>query len=286
MTPTNDPTIQQQPDTNNTQLVNRRNILGSIVYGFFTGFLAGLVGLGGAELKIPFILYFLNVPLYDMVVANLIISLATSSVNFVLRAQVGFLTYQSVLISVAMIAGTLPGAYLGAYLSHRVTPRRLKAFIAFVLSLVVIRLLADLILGAEVPNSLFPATFEPLFSGLIGVAIGIISGTIGVAGGEYRIPILVYAFALPIKIAGTASQLVSIPGMLVALFKHRDLGFVTRRALITAVMLGVPSVFGAVASTFVLLAASNQLIKIVFLLILLYTIARLTAELVQSKGKE
>lgn len=266
--------------------MTRRNILGSIFYGFFTGFLAGLVGLGGAELKIPFILYFLNVPLYDMVVANLIISLATSSANFVLRAQIGFLTYESVIISVAMIVGTVPGAYLGAYLSHRVTPRRLKAFIAFVLSLVVIRLLADLILGAEVPNSIFPAGFVLLSSGLIGVAIGIISGTIGVAGGEYRIPILVYAFAVPIKIAGTASQLVSIPGMLVALFRHRNLGFVTRHALVTSVMLGVPSVLGAVASTVLLVTASNQVIKVVFLLILLYTIARLTAELVQRKGKE
>jgi uncharacterized membrane protein YfcA len=266
--------------------VSRRNILSSIVYGFFTGFLAGLVGLGGAELKIPFILYFLNVPLYEMVVANLIISLATSSANFALRAQVGLLTYHSIIVAVAMIAGTVPGAYLGAYLSHRVSTRRLKAFIAFVLSLVVIRLLADLLLGAEVPNSLFSPDLELLFSGFIGAGIGIISGSIGVAGGEYRIPILVYVFALPLKIAGTASQLVSIPGMLVALLKHRDLGFATRRVLIISVMLGIPSVLGAIASAFALVSASNQVIKTLFLLILLYTIARLTAELVQRKGKE
>jgi uncharacterized membrane protein YfcA len=220
-----------------------------------------------------------------MVVANLIISLATSSVNFVLRAQVGFLTFHSILISVAMIVGTVPGAYLGAYLSHRVSPRRLKAFVSVVLSLVVIRLLADLLLGAEVPNSLFSSDFELLLSGLIGAAIGVVSGGIGVAGGEYRIPILVYAFAIPLKIAGTASQLVSIPGMLVALLKHRNLGFATSRVLVTSLMLGVPSVLGAIASALVLVSASNQAIKILFLVILMYTIVRLTAELVQKKEK-
>jgi uncharacterized membrane protein YfcA len=51
-------------------------------------------------------------------------------------------------------------------------------------------------------------------------------------------------------------------------------------------MLGIPSVLGAIASAFVLVSASNQVIKTLFLLILLYTIARLTAELVQRKGKE
>ncbi len=262
-----------------TRLVSPRNILGSSAYGFLTGFLAGLVGLGGAELRIPVILYFLNMPLYEMVVANLVISLANSSVNFILRAQVGLLTYHSALISAAMILGTVPGAYLGAYLSHRVSPRRLKAFIAFVLSLVVIRLLSDLLIGAEVPSSLFPPDLELFFSGLTGILIGIISGSIGVAGGEYRIPTLVYLFGLPIKIAGTASQLVSIPGIVVALYKHQTLGFATRRVLTASAMLGVPSVLGVIASSFALVTISSQVIKLLFMLILLYTIARLALEL-------
>jgi len=61
-----------------------RFVLISLGSGIFTGVLAGLVGLGGAEERIPFILYALRAPLNDMIVANLIISFATSAVNFTL----------------------------------------------------------------------------------------------------------------------------------------------------------------------------------------------------------
>jgi uncharacterized membrane protein YfcA len=64
----------------------------STASGLLTGFLSGLVGLGGSELRIPFILYGLSVPLREMVAANLLISLFVSGLNFVLRAQMGLLS--------------------------------------------------------------------------------------------------------------------------------------------------------------------------------------------------
>lgn len=261
-----------------------QGILASAGYGFFTGFLAGLVGLGGAELRIPFILYFLSLPLYEVIAANLIISLANSSVSFILRASLGIFTASALALSLAMILGSIPGGYLGAYMSHRISQRRLKAFMAAILSIVVFRLLVDIVVGPEVPGSVFPPYLDLVGSVLFGLGIGIIAGSIGVAGGEYRIPILVYAFGFPIKVAGTASQLVSIPTMVAGLVKHRDLGAITRRVLLVALVLGVPSVLGVVASTIVLVNASSQLIKLAFMLILLYTIVRLTAELAKRNG--
>jgi len=52
-----------------------RELLVSTVAGFLTGLLSGLVGLGGSELRIPFILYVLGVPLREMVAANLLMAI-------------------------------------------------------------------------------------------------------------------------------------------------------------------------------------------------------------------
>ena len=94
---------------------------------------------------------------------------------------------------------------------------------------------------------------------------------------------LVFIFGLGIKVAGTTSQLVSIPTILVALWKHRMMGFVTRGGLRIAAAMGTGSVVGAVIGTVVLVSSSGKIVELVFALLLLYTILRLTWELRDSR---
>ena len=111
--------------------------------------------------------------------------------------------------------------------------------------------------------------------------IGIVAGSVGVAGGEFQIPVLTFIIGLPIKIAGTASQLVSIPTIIVALLKHRNLGFLNKRAIWVAVVMGVPSVLGVLASLPILASSNEQIVELAFAAILLYTIVRLLLELIR-----
>src|SRR2546427_4734064 len=259
-----------------------RFVLISLGSGLFTGVLAGLVGLGGAEERIPFILYAIRVPLNDAIVANLIISFATSAVSFALRVQAGFVTLDAITIGAAMIVGSLMGAYAGSVLSHRLSERRLKAAIALILSLVVVRLLLDLLGGASFSVGSIPPVIELPVAAFFGLLIGIVSGAVGVAGGEYRIPVLIFLFGLGIKVAGTTSQLVSLPTILVALWKHRAMGFVTRGGLRIAAAMGIGSVVGAVIGTVILVSSSEKVVELVFALLLLYTIVRLTWELLKQ----
>lgn len=256
-----------------------RYVVTAVLSGFFTGVLAGLVGLGGAEERIPFILYALKEPLYDMIVANLIISFATSGLNFALRASAGLLPSNALPISLAMIIGSIPGAYLGASFSHKVSQRKLKGFIAFVLSLVVVKLISDFFLPTATSSLSLPIYPEMALSVFFGFFIGIIGGSVGVAGGEYRIPVFLFVFGFPIKIAGTASQLVSLPTIAISLFKHRNLGFLSKRSLAVAALMGVPSVLGVIASLRLLLTSGEGFIRLVFTLLLSYTIVRLVIEL-------
>lgn len=256
-------------------------VISSVVYGSFTGFLAGLVGLGGAEERIPFILYYLRLPLEDMIVANLLISLMTSSFNLVVRIHAGVWSSDAAMISLAMIGGSLPGAYAGASLSHKVSGRALKGFIAVVLTLVIVRIAYGLLFGGGSGLGVgFLAVI--LLSTLSGLGVGVISGSVGVAGGEYRIPILTYILGLPIKIAGTASQVVSLPTILVATWRHRRLGFFARRSLLTTVMLGIPSVVGAVLSGFLVTSIAASYIDSLFVMILGYTVVRLVGEVARG----
>jgi uncharacterized membrane protein YfcA len=247
--------------------------------GLLTGILAGLVGLGGAEERIPFILYGLKIPVNDMVIANLIISFGTSGLNFALRARAGLLPDSALLISLGMILGSVLGAFLGASLSHRVSERKLKSLLAAVLSIVVARISFDILGAGPAPGVALPLDLGLAVAVTFGFLIGVISGSVGVAGGEYRIPVLIFAFGLPIKQAGTASQLVSLPTIAVALWRHRNLGFLSKRSLTVAGVMGIPSIVGVALSQLILVASSDELIRVVFVAILLYTIGRILLEL-------
>src|SRR5208337_4829237 len=120
---------------------------------------------------------------------------------------------------------------------------------------------------------------EMVLSVVFGFLIGIIGGSVGVAGGEYRIPVFLFVFGFPIKIAGTASQLVSLPTIAMALFKHRNLGSLSKRSLAVAALMGVPSVLGVIVSLTLLLTSGEDFIRFVFALLLSYTIVRLVIEL-------
>src|SRR5437870_881251 len=208
--------------------------------------------------------------------------LAPSAVSFALRVQGGFVTLDAITIGAAMIVGSLMGAYAGSVLSHRLSERRLKAVIALILSLVVARLVLDLLGGVSFSFGSIPSILELPMAAFFGLLVGVISGAVGVAGGEYRIPVLVFLFGLGIKVAGTTSQLVSLPTILVALWKHGRMGFVTRGGLRIAAAMGAGSVVGAVIGTVILVSTSGRIVELVFALLLLYTIVRLTWELLKQ----
>jgi uncharacterized membrane protein YfcA len=259
-------------------LVSRNKIAASIGYGSVIGLLAGLVGLGGAEERMPFILYYLRLSLEDMITANLLISFAVSGFNFATRLNAGVWSSDAVYPALAMIVGSIPGAYVGASLCHKVSRRALKGFISILLSIVIARVAYGLLIGGAASSQSGVSTLGLVFSVLGGLGIGIISGSCGVAGGEYRIPVLTYLIGLPLKIAGTASQLVSLPTIAVALWRHRRLGFFARPSLTTAAILGIPSVVGAALTGLLVAGLATVYIEITFVLLISYTVIRLLTE--------
>jgi uncharacterized membrane protein YfcA len=110
-------------------------------------------------------------------------------------------------------------------------------------------LIVEGFLPQEVPGLLPSALPWRVIAGaLFGLAIGLVSSLLGVAGGELIIPTTVFAFGADIKTAGTASLFISLPTVLVGLVRYTGRGaFNERRDLAeTVAPMSVGSVIGAI----------------------------------------
>lgn len=61
------------------------NLSLAFLLGLLVGFAAGLVGVGGGELRIPLLLFVFKLPVKEMIPANLLIGLAVVVTSFSLR---------------------------------------------------------------------------------------------------------------------------------------------------------------------------------------------------------
>jgi len=260
-------------------LLTTSKVSAALVFGILLGAAAGLIGVGGGEFRTPILLYVIGLPVVMAIAVNLLVGLLTVIVSFLTRFQLGWLNGHSVNIALIMSATSIIGAYIGALLTDRIPEKPLKRVLAAVLIIVGLKI------GLE-PFVEIPIAFalkldfveEALLAALIGLAIGVVSGTLGVAGGEFRIPALIYIFSLDIRAAGTASLLVSIPTVASGFLKHKNMGHMNRKAAIIAVMMGVGSVIGAFLGASYARVVDKEVLKVLLGAILILATVRMVTE--------
>jgi hypothetical protein len=109
---------------------------------FAIGLLSGLVGVGGAFLVIPVMVYLLGVPTRAAIGSSLGVVLFASAAGVAAKLATG----QVILPwAAALVAGALPGSWSGARVSLRVPARELRLALAILVALTAIRMLFDLI---------------------------------------------------------------------------------------------------------------------------------------------
>ena len=229
----------------------RRSPVAALLYGTPIGLLGGLIGLGGAEFRLPVLAGVFGYAARRAVALNLAISLITVLGALLIRGGTLDLAPLIALLPVvvAMIAGAVSAAFVGAALVHHISERTLERFILVLLVVVGSALIVEAFLPQEAP-ALLPDSLplRMVVAVLFGLAIGMVSSLLGVAGGELIIPTLVFVFGAGIKTAGTASLLISLPTVAVGVLRHRKLGaFEDRQDLTqTVAPMGIGSVVGAV----------------------------------------
>ncbi|MBY5903854.1 sulfite exporter TauE/SafE family protein [Rhizobium leguminosarum] len=188
--------------------------------GAVIGALGGLIGLGGAEFRLPLLIGIFNFAALEAVILNKAMSLVVVATALPFRAStVPFSEIGSHWeIVVNLLAGSLAGAWFGAGWATRLRSETLYKVIAALLVAIAI----ILIVGHDA------TTGQPLLTGVAqliagvvaGFGIGIVAALLGVAGGELLIPILVLLFGVDIKLAGSLSLAVSLPTMLVGFIRY------------------------------------------------------------------
>lgn len=244
------------------------------------GMLGGLIGLGGAEFRLPVLAGPLGYVARRAVALNVAISLVTVLASLAIRGRT--LTFAPIAPLVfpmgAMIAGALITAFIGTSLVGRLSNERLEQIILVFLVTIGGMLLVEGFLPTQLP-ALVPA--QPpwqLISGvLFGLVIGLVSSMLGVAGGELIIPTLILAYGADIKMAGTASLLISLPTVLMGVLRYTGQGAYRdpRDLRDTIASMGVGSVLGAVIGGLLVGFVPSAILKVGLGLILIWSASRI-----------
>jgi uncharacterized membrane protein YfcA len=179
------------------------------VLGLAVGVLAGLVGIGGGVLIVPFLYFFYEHPEISGVqlasslhaavahATSLFVIVPTAAVGTRSYARAGLVAWRVALpIAVFAILGAVIGARVALLLSTEV----LKLSFGFFL----LATAAHLVFRPHVDNRhAVRQNFALLL--LSGLAIGMFSALLGVGGGLLAVPLLLYAVRLEIKRAAATS---------------------------------------------------------------------------------
>ena len=224
-----------------------RRILGASLAGAVVGILGGLIGLGGAEFRLPILIAMFGFAALHAVILNKAMSLVV--VTSALFFRMGTVPAQTIAtnwpIMLNLLAGSLAGAWFGAGWATRLSSRRLYQVISVMLVAI-----AGVLVFAHSVHSDGAVLHGPaqVTAGLLaGFIIGVVAAVMGVAGGELLIPTLILLFGADIKLAGSLSVAISLPTMIVGFIRFsRDSAFEVLRhnsRFVLAMALG--SIIGA-----------------------------------------
>lgn len=216
--------------------------------GFAVGLLGGLIGLGGAEFRLPLLIGLFGFPALEAVIVNKATSLIVVASGLAARAQsIPFGDVLSQWPTIAtLLAGSLAGAWFGADFATRLKTATLYRTIAALLIAIAVVLLTTHDSNAQ--TMVVAGALRTVIGVGAGFAIGAVASLLGVAGGELLIPTLVLLFGLDIKLAGSVSLAISLPTMLVGFARYsRDQAFaVLRRNGSFVFAMGVGSILGTI----------------------------------------
>lgn len=226
----------------------RKNKFAAFGGGAIIGTLGGLIGLGGAEFRLPLLIGLFGFASLEAVILNKAMSIVVVASALPFRAgTIPFtvlMDHWSVILN--LLAGSLLGAWVGAGWAIRLRTEALYRVIA-----VLMLLIAVLLVFAHNPaNPGIPplAGATQVVAGVAaGFGIGVVASLMSVAGGELLIPTLVFLFGLDIKLAGSLSLAVSLPTILTGFTRYStDQSFAVlgqNRAFVLVMAVG--SLFGA-----------------------------------------
>ena len=228
-----------------------RRPLAAAFAGAAVAIFGGLIGLGGAEFRLPLLIAIFALYPHRAIRINLLISFVTLAMSAV--ARLSFLHAVDVagfrIEIFGMLAGGIIAAWFGASLLSRIPKTRIMGVIAVFLSgTAALLALETLISDASWVALTADSPWRSVAAVIAGLFVGTISSLLGVAGGEFIIPILIFIFGADIRTAGTASVIISLPVVLTGIARHWLTGHYRSQSMLAylVVPMSIGSLIGAV----------------------------------------
>ena len=181
--------------------------------GITSGFLAGLLGIGGGIVIVPALaLYFAEIDRHTQE-NTLIVAVATSLACIIFTTAAAAITQiRAKRVNVVAARRLLPGLIIGSPLAGYFAPMLPVAFLKVFFGLFLLAVAVVMFLQWKpAPNRRFPGTRLAV---VIGTATGCVSALVGIAGGNILVPTLTFFNIAPHQATATASVL----GVPLALF--------------------------------------------------------------------
>jgi uncharacterized protein len=188
--------------------------------GGIVGVLGGLIGLGGAEFRLPLLIGPFGFAALEAVILNKAMSLVVVACSLLFRSAAVPLSLVAAHWSIIanLLAGSLLGAWFGASWAVRIRSGSLYRVIAVLLvSMAVVLFFGH---GVHGNGVMLTGVLQTVVGVVAGFGIGVVASLLGVAGGELLIPTLILLFGVDIKLAGSLSLAVSLPTMIVGFARY------------------------------------------------------------------
>ena len=251
--------------------------------------LGGLIGLGGAEFRLPVLMRVFDYSAKRAVPINLAISLVT--VVAALAARTTMASVEPILallpLLVLFTGASMAGAYLGTGYVHRLHESNFEKMVASLLILIGMVLVTESFLDLATHRVAEGRFVNVCLAIGLGGVIGLISSLLGVAGGELIIPALILVFGVGVKEAGTASLFISSATILVGFFRYWKQGCYRDRLDLTGVVIPmcVGSLIGSVAGAAMIGLISAPLLKgLLGCILILSSLKILSADFLRKSG--
>lgn len=210
----------------------RREIAVALLTGVAAGLAGGLFGVGGGIVLVPLLTGALRLTQHEAHGTSLAAIGATAVASLFVYGAHGQVAWGTA--ALVGLASVLTARY-GARLAARTSSRDLRRAFALLLVLVALRLLWRPPTGAGAPfHGLLPAV---AFDLLLGAAVGLLAGFMGVGGGVIAVPAFALILGMPQAMAqGTSLAVILVTAPAGAIEHHRH-GNV-RLALVPALAVG------------------------------------------------
>lgn len=234
---------------------------------FLISLVLTMVGLGGGLIFSP-LFVILGFAKSEAASASLFLNLiaaASAAYTYSRKKMVDFS------LAVPLIISSALAAPLGSYLNKRIDVKPFLVLMAIVLALAGVRMLMS---PAAEGNAGTSQSSGKLAAGVaIGAGIGVVGGLLGIGGGVFIVPLLIYALKTPTKIAAASSTFIVCFSSLTGFLGYASMGKINWLFILPA---AVASFAGGQAGARIMSARlKGKSIRVIFSIVLFFLCAKL-----------